>query len=159
MKDIILLPLKGIKIYEHTLIIWEDKNNILNFLWTPTHISKWEISWEDTYYFFKNSLQLTFSQYWKLVYIEIFYDLSNNVYLDWFSIFKTDCNNLLKQLRKNYWDFEEEYKWTSYVNYKNSISFWRPSRPEDIEEDLWENDYQKWIYFSVVWIWEKWYFD
>lgn len=162
MKEIKIIPRYWIVIEDNWIIkqleLWVSKNLILILLWEPLFIKEWILTQEDCYYYENNSLQLTFSKDNKLLYIEINYDLEE-IYIDNFKIFKIEVDELLDKLSKNYWNYIEDYKWTSYIFNDFDISFGRPCKPDESEEELWENDYQKWIYFSYAGVWLAWYYS
>lgn len=160
MQKIDLLPLKWIIIHnifsQIFLEIWESEINIIEKLWNPKKIINHDEN-SNIFYYYENNLQLEFS--WKsLRAIQICYDLCNNIWLDNQNIFKLDCDSLITKLSTKYWWFKEDFRKTDYSNIKYSIWLWRPCTPEDIIDDFWENDYEKWVFFSSVLIWEKWYF-
>lgn len=161
MKKIILIPKDGIEIYQDwnniILTLWDTLEKVISKIWNPIDTLQ-KKGGENICYYLNNSLQLWFI-WWKLSAIQITYDLCENIYLKSFNLFKLNCEYLINNLSNIYWEFKEEFKKTSYINFEYSIWFWRPTTPKDIEADLLENDYQKWIYFSTILIWKEWYFN
>jgi hypothetical protein len=91
-------------------------------------------------------------------YIELSYEIENT-YLFWVKVFNTKVEKLVDFLtneKKYRYDEINPEPWYTYIFKNLDLVLWRAAIPEEIEEDLWETDYQKWIYFASIWIWIKW---
>lgn len=157
MDKIVIMPHKGIKIWDKEILLWSNVVNLEKILW------KWDFySWEKISYhkILNHHISIFYNNEKKINYIELSSNYDKNyVYLNDINIFNEKVDKLLTLFVKNLWLYKNIEEWLAFDFINADISLWRPSKPEDTNEDLWENDYQKWIYFSVVWIWEKWYFN
>lgn len=136
-----------------------NKFQVIKTLGDPIVIREKEFNMYDVYYYGdSNSLQLSFSiETWLLIYIEILYKYKWKIFLNKYEVFQINVDDLVNELSEDYeLNKKDPELWYSYIFNDLELSLWRPCKPEDIEEDLWENDYQKWLKFSTVWIWVKW---
>lgn len=163
MKTIHIKPLYWIEIrwlfQLKEIKFWMKKNDIINILGIPRSIELNKD--EETLYYYDNSLQLIIDKkIWILVYIYIIHYLSKNVFIDNISVFNTKAEELINKFNNLYQNNKKlSVEWYWYIYNELEISFSRQWIPWDIVEDIWETDYEKWIYFFAVWLWMKWYYS
>lgn len=151
---ILLIPNVGIEFKWNKILFWTTIEKVIYELWKPDKIYSKEI-----YYIIHNHQILFEFNEQKLVYIEVSYEDNNLVYIENINVFQEKVEQLIKSLANKYWNYKSNDKWYSYDFTNINLSLRRESKPEDFEEYLWENDYQKWFFFNTVGIWVNWYYD
>ena len=139
------------------LIFWSKIDDFIKKFWKETHISTntYTKLYDKIYYFCNNSLQICVNNniiYW----IEISYDIWCKVMFLDKSIFNTKVDDLISYINKYYkYDKKDPWLWNSFIFHDIGLSLRRENKPQDFKKDLWENEYQKWVYFNTVRLWKS----
>lgn len=163
MEYVILEPLNWIclknKFWDKFIKFWMEIEEISHVLWNFDN--KVFGIMENIFYYFDNSLSLHFNNKTnKLVYVEISYNFPIDVIFDSYKIFWLKSAFLIEVFsKKHILDKDSPELWYWYVFTDIELAFWRPTKPDDNQNNFWESDYEKWIYFSKAWIWMKGYFS
>lgn len=154
---IILNPLNWIEIKniikKYTIYLWDSIKSVEDKLWKPNFIK------DNTYYYNKPDLALFWDMNNNIEYIEFSHENNNNIYLYNSIVFKTKADKLINNIESLWYKYIDNgyKKWYSFIFNELELSFRREFIPDDSNKN--DSDSEKWLYFSTVWIWVKWYYS
>lgn len=148
-------PLEWIIINNKNINFHISSSELMKILWNNFKI--YEEFWQKVLSYNNWSLQFSFESD-KLVFIEIMFNKDLDCKVNSLNIFEINVDKILASFLNQWISYRKDDPelWYSYIFNDLELILWRTCIPKDNEEELWENDYEKWIKFSNVWIWTKW---